>query len=92
MTSKPDESEYEKLYLVSRLVYNGEIEAEKASAKLSGIIGSPDVYNRVVLWYTSYISTGWADPCKKAMPNGLRHFYRSKCYAGVFCFCQAIQG
>lgn len=48
MTSKPDESEYEKLYLVSRLVYNGEIEAEKASAKLSGIIGSPDVYNRVV--------------------------------------------
>ncbi|MBE6507656.1 MAG: hypothetical protein E7Z72_07050 [Methanocorpusculum parvum] len=48
MTGKPDESEYEKLYLVARLVYNGEIEADKASAKLSGIIGSPDVYNKVI--------------------------------------------
>ena len=43
MTSKPDEEDYEKLYLVSRLVYNGEIEAEKASVKLSAILGSPDV-------------------------------------------------
>lgn len=48
MTSKPDDSEYEKLYLVARLVYNGEIEADKASEKLTGIIGSPDVYNKVI--------------------------------------------
>ena len=48
MTSKPDEEDYEKLYLVSRLVYNGEIEAEKASVKLSAILGSPDVYNKII--------------------------------------------
>ena len=48
MTSKPDEDDYEKLYLVSRLVYNGEIDAEKASAKLSAILGSPDVYNKII--------------------------------------------
>ncbi len=48
MTSKPDEDDYEKLYLVSRLVYNGEIDAEKASAKLSAILGSPEVYNKIV--------------------------------------------
>ena len=48
MTSKPDEEDYEKLYLVSRLVYNGEIDAEKASAKLSAILGSPEVYNKIV--------------------------------------------
>ena len=48
MTSKPDEDDYEKLYLVSRLVYNGEIEAEKASVKLSAILGSPDVYNKII--------------------------------------------
>lgn len=35
MTSQPNEAEYEKLYLVSRLVFNGEIDADKASAKLS---------------------------------------------------------
>lgn len=48
MTTKPDDSEYEKLYLVARLVYNGEITADKASEKLTGIIGSPDVYNKVI--------------------------------------------
>ena len=48
MTSKPEEDDYEKLYLVSRLVYNGEIDAEKASAKLSAILGSPEVYNKIV--------------------------------------------
>lgn len=48
MTSKPDEDDYEKLYLVSRLVYNGEIDAEKASAKLSAILGSPEVYNKII--------------------------------------------
>ena len=48
MTSKPDEEDYEKLYLVSRLVYNGEIDAEKASAKLSAILGSPEVYNKII--------------------------------------------
>ena len=48
MTSKPDEDDYEKLYLVSRLVYNGEIDADKASAKLSAILGSPEVYNKIV--------------------------------------------
>ena len=48
MTSQPNEAEYEKLYLFSRLVFNGEIDADKASAKLSGIIGSSDVYNKVV--------------------------------------------
>ena len=48
MTSKPDEDDYEKLYLVSRLVYNGEIDAEKASAKLSAILGRPEVYNKIV--------------------------------------------
>ncbi len=48
MTSKPSEDDYEKLYLVARLVYNGEIEAEKASAKLSAILGSPDVYNKII--------------------------------------------
>ena len=52
MTSKPEEADYEKLYLVSRLVYNGEIDADKASAKLSGIIGSPEIYNKIV--FTMY--------------------------------------
>ena len=48
MTSQPTEEDYEKLYLVSRLVYNGEIEAEKASEKLTTILGSPDIYNKII--------------------------------------------
>ncbi len=48
MTTKPSESEYEKLYLVSRLVYQREIDADKASAKLTALIGSPDAYNKIM--------------------------------------------
>ncbi|HJJ47638.1 MAG TPA: hypothetical protein O0X39_01410 [Methanocorpusculum sp.] len=40
-------TELEKVYLVSRLVYNKEIDAEKAALKLADIIGNPAHKNMV---------------------------------------------
>lgn len=48
MTNQPTAEDYEKLYLVSRLVYNNEITADKASAKLTALLGSPDIYNKIM--------------------------------------------
>lgn len=45
-------SELEKIYLVSRLVYNKEIEAEPAANKLSGIIGNPAHSN--IVYFSMY--------------------------------------
>ena len=58
MSNQPTEEDYEKLYLVSRLVYNGEIEADKASAKLTGILGSPDIYNKIMFQMYAGMSKG----------------------------------
>lgn len=45
-------SELEKIYLVSRLVYNKEIEPERAAAKLAGILGNPEHNN--ILYFSMY--------------------------------------
>jgi len=45
-------TELEKIYLVSRLVYNKEIDAEPAAQKLAGIIGNPAHKN--IVYFSMY--------------------------------------
>lgn len=47
-------TELEKVYLVSRLVYNKEIEAEKAAVKLADIIGNPAHKN--IVYFAMYFN------------------------------------
>ncbi|HJJ29228.1 MAG TPA: hypothetical protein O0X70_07555 [Methanocorpusculum sp.] len=47
-------TELEKIYLVSRLVYNKEIDAEKAAVKLADIIGNPAHKN--IVYFAMYMN------------------------------------
>ncbi|MDO5844308.1 MAG: hypothetical protein Q4Q53_04075 [Methanocorpusculum sp.] len=45
-------AELEKIYIVSRLVHRGEIEAEPAAQKLAGILGNPAHNN--IMYFSMY--------------------------------------